>query len=33
VTTVFLTEIGNPVPSADEVVAKMLELDAPLQSL
>jgi len=31
-TTVVLTEIGNPVPSADDVVEKMLELDAGRQS-
>ena len=29
---VVLTEIGNPLPSADDVVAKMLELDARRQS-
>src|SRR5215467_8548285 len=30
--TAGLSEIGNPVPSADDVVAKMLELDARRQS-
>jgi hypothetical protein len=29
---VVLSEIGNPLPSADDVVAKMLELDARRQS-
>src|SRR5580658_7759838 len=31
-TTVVLTETGNPVLSADDVVEKMLELDARRQS-